>query len=125
MATVVEDVRALLAAAQAAGQPFNTAWAAAVDQATAGGPEGDDWRAALNATRPAWRAAWHQYPARQPERALLALADDPDRIPLPADASDRDCEHCGDPIPLSRRQLARYCSRECQRSVSRRPQMAA
>jgi hypothetical protein len=75
-----------LADARRRGEPFAEAWTVALKPALVGqrGDERAQWRAALADTRPAWLAAWERRPASVPERALLAVAQDPERVPLAA-----------------------------------------
>jgi hypothetical protein len=75
-----------LADARRRGETFADAWTVAVKRATAGlrTDERTAWKGALADTRPAWLAAWERRPASVPERALLAVAADPERVPLAA-----------------------------------------
>jgi hypothetical protein len=84
--TVAERLGQDLHAARRAGAQFETAWPVAVKHALTGqrADERTAWKAALADTREAWLAAWERRPASVPERAVLALAPAPDRVPLAA-----------------------------------------
>jgi hypothetical protein len=81
--TVAERLGQDLAAARRRGEPFESAWPVAVEHALVGqrGDERAQWRAALADTRPAWLAAFERRPATRAQRAVLALAPDPDAMP--------------------------------------------
>lgn len=83
---VAERLGQDLAAARRRGEQFETAWPVAVKLAVAGqrADERTAWRAALADTRPTWESAWQRRSASAPERAVLALAPAPDRVPLAA-----------------------------------------
>lgn len=112
---VLETVREQLEALRAGGMAFDDAWGEALDQVVAD----PDWAAALAATREGWWAAYERRVPRRAQRALHAVATDPDRESLPADVSGSslaDCAHCGATLPpqhSGRRRL--YCSGRCRR----------
>jgi hypothetical protein len=115
----------LLADARRSGQEFDAAWPCCVAEAVGGAAprERDDWRVALDETAPAWAAAYARRPATRAQRALLAVAADPDRVALPAHGA---CARCDAPLPSPRHGQARkWCSDRCRREASRRVPLAA
>lgn len=83
--TVAERLGQDLADARRRGEPFEAAWPEAVKRATAGQRTDDRqaWASAFTATRDAWASAWERRPATRAQRAVLAVATDPDREALP------------------------------------------
>lgn len=84
------------------------------------GLRGDElhaWTKALTGTREAWASAYVGQPARRRERALVAVAQDPDRVPLPLSGV---CVECDRPTPPQRRRAARYCGDECRQAANYR-----
>lgn len=75
-----------LAAGRRAGATFEQAWPQALAAAlrAAKPAERPEWDRALHATVDSWAQAWLRGPASRLERALQAVAEDPDRVPLPA-----------------------------------------
>lgn len=73
-----------LVAERRSGATFEEAWPAAVGKALAGvsGVELNAWQGALSGTRLAWEASFNRWPQRRVERALVAVAVDPEREPL-------------------------------------------
>jgi hypothetical protein len=63
-----------------------------------------------------WRGAFERRPASGPERALRAVADDPERVPVP-ERTERACEHCSGPIPDDRDPRTRYCCDRCRKTA--------
>lgn len=59
--------------------------------------------------------AWERQPGSRPERALYAVAVDPEREPLP----DRSCGRCGGAIPPERDRRAKWSSNRCRRAAKR------
>jgi len=117
--TPPEQLVDLLAAERRNGTPFDDAWPAAVARSLAdvAGVELEAWRAALSETRPAWAASWERRPATGAQRALRAVAEDPDREALPA-AYAGSCARCGQTIAAKPRGApATYCSSKCRRSA--------
>jgi hypothetical protein len=109
----------LLADARRAGEPFAVAWPAALQRALAGADDADAWCEALQATSEAWAAAWERRPTSRAQRALMAVADDPDRVMLDDDEPAEVCPECD--APLRRRgrgRIAIYCGPACRRSAS-------
>jgi hypothetical protein len=76
----------LLADARRSGQDFGAAWPCCVAEAVGGAAprERDDWHVALGETAAAWGAAYARRPATTAQRALHAVAVDPERVPLAA-----------------------------------------
>jgi len=75
-----------LADARRRGEPFAGAWDEAVKRAVTGQrtDERAAWSSAFTATAAAWASAWHREAATRPQLALLAVAADPERVPLAA-----------------------------------------
>ncbi len=99
------------------GVEFADAWEPAVARALADvkGDELSEWLDAFEDTRTAWMAAWERRPATRPERALLAVAEDPEREAM----ADRECPRCGAEIPPSRGGKPRkWCSERCRRAAN-------
>lgn len=120
--TLPEQLAQLLAQARADREEFHNAWALAVEQVLEGesGAEREDWRAALNATRDAWGAAWDRRPATRHQRGLVAVANDPERVALDPDELAAVCDHCDTPLRAARGPgaPARYCGARCRRDAS-------
>jgi len=123
--TPAERIVDILAAERRTGTSFAVAWPAAVGQvlADAVGVELEAWRAALTETRPAWAAAWERRPATRAQRALAAVADDPERQALAAGehAPAGYCARCDAPILAVPGQCgvrAMYCGGPCRRAAS-------
>lgn len=100
---------------------FDAAWGRAVARALAGvtGANLEDWRAALNATRDAWRSAWERRPVTAAERALYTVVTADGRESLP-EGWTGDCERCGQPIIAEPGRHHRgapriYCGGTCRR----------
>lgn len=74
----------LLAAARAEGRCFQQAWPSATLAAVADAPswQREQWMAAFNATREAWRAGYDREAAPRRQRAVLALLDPDEREPV-------------------------------------------
>lgn len=110
-----------LAAARREGQAFEQAWPAALAaalQTAETGRERTEWTEALRATLESWREAWERRSPPRRERALRVIAEDPEREAIP----DRECGHCGGPIPAGRGRPfapAKFCSDECRRAANR------
>lgn len=116
---VLERLRESLALSRDAGATFDDAWLLALEAIPAASAVESGWRAALTSTEAAWRDAYvGASPARR-VRALVAIADDPDREDVAEDVAEggRVCGHCSKPIPATRSIIARYCSPDCQRAV--------
>jgi len=115
--TPATEIGQLLAAARRAGEPFSSAWPAAVARALASvqGDEREQWAGALRATGPAWQAAWERRPATSALRALALVADGSDRVSIPEHA----CAHCGDELADDKRRgpPRLYCSARCRRDA--------
>lgn len=114
-----------LVAERRSGATFDEAWPAAVAIALGGvsGLELDEWQAALSGTRLAWQASYCRWPQRRVERALVAVAEDPEREPV---VGDSDCPVCGEPVSPGRRGRRRtYCGPVCQRAAHGRTLSAA
>lgn len=107
-----------LAAARRRGEAFAQAWPAAVARA-GGGQRTDErqaWSAAFTATAAAWEDAWHRRAATRAQRAILAVATDPDRVALPEHG---ECA-CGTALAPPRHGPPRkWCSDGCRRAASR------
>lgn len=118
--TPPEQLAELLTAARRAGEDFADAWKL-VDQALAGAPRAEraDWRAALEDTRSDWMAAWERRPATPAQRALVAVAVDPERVALDPRGRAEACEHCDKPLrpPARCGAPAKYCSPRCRRDA--------
>jgi hypothetical protein len=110
-----------LTAARREGQAFEAAWPdalAAALQTAETGRERTEWTEALRGTVESWREAWERRSPSRPERALRVIAEDPEREPIP----DRECGHCGGPIPAGRGRPfapAKFCADECRRAANR------
>ena len=75
-----------LADARRRGESFEVAWADALAAALAVVEqvwERREWRHVLDDMTSTWREAYLRVPAGKPERALAAVAQDPDREPMP------------------------------------------
>ena len=117
--TPAQRVREDLAAARRHGKVFAEAWPAATARAVAGQrrDELEAWNAAFTATRGAWASAWHRVAATRPQRALLAVAVDPERVALPEHG---ECARCAAALPPPRNgQPQKWCSPACRRAASR------
>ena len=114
--TPAESLGQSLLVARRHGLGFSDAWEPAVARALADVEPDEiaDWLAAFNATRGAWASAWERRAASRAERALLAVADDPDREALP----DRACQRCAEEIPADRDKRAKWCSEKCRRQAA-------
>lgn len=115
----------LLADARCSGATFAGVWAPSVTRALADAEPGEqgEWLGVLEATRDAWACAWERQPSSRVERALYAVAVDPDRVALPELA----CQRCGAAIPPERDKRAKWCGDRCRRAASdgRRATLAA
>jgi hypothetical protein len=121
--TPAEQLGQILADARRAGDPFETAWPAALSAAVSGQatPDRAAWLAALQATRVAWRAAWERRPPTRAQCALAAVADDEERVPLEPADNGTYCQRCDAPIlaaPRQRGPRAIYCGGPCRRAAS-------
>jgi hypothetical protein len=82
VSTPAEQVRERLATSRARDEPFEEAWAAALDALLSPPPgarlatrtEHLQWRVALLAAEPAWRRAYGREPPTRAERAVERLA---------------------------------------------------
>jgi len=124
-ALVPELVRDTLLVQRAAGVAFAAAWPRAIDEAAGQDAEASEWLTVLDATREAWAAAYDGREAGRAERALLAVAVDPDREGIIEPAVDpKCCRQCAGPIPPERlvhakpRRPVLYCSARCRRDAS-------
>jgi hypothetical protein len=71
---------------------------------------------ALGGTRLQWEAYYNRWPMRRRERALVAVADDPEREPI-----GLRCPVCDGLIEQGGNGPRRiYCSRQCQRAANGR-----
>lgn len=102
--------------------PFGDAWGPVTASVVSAlvGDERVEWFAALNATRGAWQAAYERQPSTRQERALVAVASDPERAPIP----DRECRRCEADVSHLRR-LAKYCGADCRRAAHLERTLAA
>jgi len=117
--TAAAALRLDLDDARRRGETFEDAWPAAVSRATAGQrrDEADAWSTALAATRDAWSTAWHREAATTAQRALHAVAVDPERVALPEHG---ECARCAAALPPPRNgQPQKWCSPACRRAASR------
>jgi hypothetical protein len=122
--TPAAALRLDLDAARRGGLPFEDAWAGATARAVHGqrADEAEVWRTAFTATVAAWEAAWHREAATTAQRALHAVAQDPERAAMPEHG---ECS-CGTALPPSRHGPQRkWCSDGCRRAASRRVALAA
>ncbi len=113
-----------LAAARREGVTFERAWPDALAAALTVVQtkwERSEWANVLGGMVEVWRDAFERVPASRHERALAAVAQDPDRQPMP----DRPCERCGEEIPPDRGPLAIYCSGDCKDSTNRERERTA
>lgn len=124
-AIVPELVRDTLLVQRAAGVDFAAAWPRAIDHAAGQDAETSEWLTVLDATREAWAAAYEGREAGRAERALLAVAQDPDREAIVEPAVDPNvCQHCAQPIPPERlahakpRRPVLYCGARWRRDAS-------
>lgn len=104
-------LREQLASARRRGGAFESAWPAALGAALAAVStpwDRREWSIVFGETVEAWRSAWERRPASRCERALQAVADDPERVPV-SETVERVCEHCGVEIPHSAKRSARFC----------------
>jgi predicted nucleic acid-binding Zn ribbon protein len=103
-----------LADARRAGVSFADAFPDAVAEALAvvAPDERAGWRDALHGSVEGWRRGWDRVPPTRAEGALLLVAENGDRVPLP----DRPCARCGALIE-GRARNAIYCSERCKRSA--------
>ena len=106
-----------------AGADFAEAWGDALDCAVAGDCEVADWRAAFEATREHWHAAWLCQPMPTRVAALVMVAQDPERVPLDADERVEVCAHCDRALRGYGR--SKYCSERCRRETSAMKRIAA
>lgn len=84
--TPAQVLVAQLAAARRRGKSFEVAWPDALAAALAavhGNAERAEWAAVLGGMVEVWRGAFERRPAGRRQRALAAVAADPDREPLP------------------------------------------
>jgi hypothetical protein len=108
-----------LADARRRGEAFEVAWPVATARAVHGqrADEGAAWSTAFTATAAAWSAAWHREAATRPQRALLAVAQDPERVAMPEHG---ECARCAAALPPPRHgQAQKWCSAACRRAASR------
>jgi len=112
-----------LAGARRKGAGFADAWPDALAAALASvrdARECREWTTVLAEMVETWRAAFERRPAARRERALRAVADDPDREPLDdadGEPCGRRCEHCDAAIPDDRDPRTIYCSDRCRKNA--------
>lgn len=113
--SVPRKLRDALAASRREGVPFEAAWPAALEAAldvASNREERRQWSVRLAADMPIWAAAYARVDTGTPD--LTALVEDR-RVPIAKGV----CERCDEPIPHSRRGLARYCGEPCKRAAAR------
>jgi hypothetical protein len=126
--TVSDPVSTLgdqLADARRSGESFETAWPDALAAALGAARfqrERYEWANVLADTIGAWRSAFERRAASAPDRALRALAEDPDRV---ACGDQRACAHCVGEIPAGRDPRAVYCSSRCRHKAHYLARVAA
>jgi hypothetical protein len=115
-----------LAAARRRGDSFEQAWPDALGAALQAADllERAEWADILGGMSATWRRAFDRQEFGRRARALQAVAEDSDRVPLSeaelAELLDRECLHCGAPLPEGRRGVpARYCGAKCRQKAKR------